>query len=138
MTEGIAPTAIWQTRKLLVVGLATAAVAAAIGVGYALAPGAETFRDSASLVARLGELGAPCGDFKAIPTDPDEGICRRDGRAFVLVTDPARAAKDIGRWRNGTFELDGKAVAAGDGWYVFGERTYVARVADLLGADLIS
>lgn len=139
--EGTSETAIrwWRTRKALVIGLAAAAVAVAFVVGYALIPQPESFRTSPDLIARLDELGAPCIDYVSQSDDERFGMCTAKGERFTVGTDPDDAARNLPEWPTLLAKTkDNDAVAVGEGWYVYGDRTYVARVADLLGADLIS
>jgi hypothetical protein len=129
----------WHGRKALALGLAAAAVVLAAGVGYVLAGGSETFRTAPDLVARLDKLGAPCLDLRVLTKDQTMGICTAKGEVFSVGTDPADAERNLPEWPSVLAKSkDNDAVAVGDGWYVYGDRTYVTRVAELLGADLIS
>lgn len=139
--EGTAETAVrwWRARKLLAIGLAVAAVAVAFVVGYALIPHPETFRTAPDLLARLDGLGAPCLDYTSLSDDERFGMCTVRGNRYTVGTDPADAARNLPEWPAVLAKSkDNKAVAVGEGWYVYGDRTYVARVAELLGAELIS
>lgn len=139
--EGTAETAMrwWRTRKARVIGAALAAVTAAFVVGYALIPQPETFRTAPDLIARLGELGAPCLDYTSLADDDRFGMCAVRGDRFTVGTDPDDAARNLPEWPSVLAKSkENKAVAVGKGWYVYGDRTYVARVAELLGGDLIS
>lgn len=139
--EDTAGTAVrwWRGHRALTLVLAAVAMAMAFAVGYALIPQAETFRTAPELIARLGELGAPCLDYKSLSDDERFGMCSVRGDRFTVGTDPEDAARNLPEWPAVLAKgEENKAVAAGEGWYVYGDRTYVARVADLLDAELIS
>lgn len=129
----------WRGHKLLALGLAAAVVAVAFAVGYALLPHPERFRTTQDLIARLDELGAPCVDYVSQSDKDTYGLCHANGKGFVVGTDPADAARNLPEWPAVLAKSkDNDAVAAGEGWYVYGDRTYVTRVAELLGAELIT
>lgn len=128
----------WRGHRLLTLGLAAAATVLAFVVGFALIPHPETFRTAPDLIARLDELGAPCVDYVSQSEDETWGLCKAYGRSFLVVTDASAAARNLPEWPETLAKSNGDSVAAGDGWYVYGKGDYVARVADLLGAELIS